>query len=367
MDALTMNALDAQVLRNIAETIVETEVMQPMEAIGWGHGQPPPAAAPIAAVIPNPSAETPKPVGTPTTTVATPAEITAQPTAIDWESLRGKNGLILDKYKSEPEAVKGVSHAVEMAKSALSRAAEVEKENARLREAASKAPTYIPPAVMPVTTTVPVTSANLKKVLAKIVEDGGTIDEAVVGDLEAAWQEEAALIANETVRKVLLEKDTKISEDNKIWNDVDSYMRLHHPESLNFTEEIGLFTQTDDLTNDIVVSLISQGKQRQAAEAAWKNFRQARDMAELSTTHAAAVKTEITLEAGEQVRKEAVQQARVDAGVATTIAAGTHEAPNTGGATREEIAAAAAEMRAGNGERWRALVIGSSLNDPVFN
>ena len=78
------------------------------------------------------------------------------------------------------------------------------------------------------------------------------------------------------------------------------------------------------------------------------------------------------MQAGDQVRKEAVEAARKDAGISGTSASGVHERTDAV-PSQDEINAAADAMRAygtqpGNpaAARWRELTIGKSLPPEIF-
>ncbi len=105
-------------IKHLGDTLVENEVIAPMAKIGWDHGTPPPPTAPGQ---PQPTGEAPpSDATTPPGQPQTVAPAAVQTDALldinaHFESLRGANGLILDKYPNVTEAIKGVGNAVIMA------------------------------------------------------------------------------------------------------------------------------------------------------------------------------------------------------------------------------------------------------------
>jgi len=358
-----------EAIQDIFKNIVDAEVMNPMEQIAWSHESPPPSNIP--ATQDNPTvAQTPQEIRQPEPArVDNPpvVEKSAEPTPattqlpFDWESLRQPNGLILGKYKDSFEATKGVANAVELAKTALRERDSAVTELNTLRR-------YVnPPAQAPQTTpfTVPqrVESSELDKALAKIVEEGGTIDEDDVINLREAINKTSQNAAMAAIKEFNEFQQNAQDAERAKWAEVDDHMRNKYPESIRFVDEISLNVQTDPLLKLTVDTLIRDGKHKEASELAYLSLKQKMD----SQATQSAQTEEIKLTAAEEVRKEAVAQARKDAGVMTTIAGGVHEAPQVG-PTSDDIEAAAAEMRrTGLGEKWRQMAFGRYLNDPIFN
>lgn len=360
-DGRTMTQAELELHRYIADEIVGPEVMDPMEAIKWDHGTPPsreqlkPQDNPVDS---NPPSETPKPSDNPAVEEQPKAPVPNTPT-INWESYREANGLILGKYKTEVDAVKGVSHAVSMAKNALTRAAEVEAESARLRvelENAHRTRETITPAPQKQTE---LPSGRLDEILEKIASDGLSSENAhELRNVLAETTEQA-------VDRKLRERDEAKNAEQTKWLEVDNYMRVKHPDALNHTDEIALFIKTNPLVDTAIGSMIAAGREKEAAELAWLQYDAARNAGTMATAQTA--KEAIQLDAANQVRREAVEQARVDAGVQVTNAGGVHETPAVT-TSREELERAAAEMRTtGLGEKWRALAFGQYLDHPIFN
>lgn len=362
MDARSMNQADAALLAHIAETIVEPEVMAPMEKAGWSEysGE---EQIPGVETTPTEGAVTPTEIQKPEViadnpTIPAETSVGEEP-EIDWESLRGTNGLILDKYKTKADAVKGVKHAVIMAKDAFTRNAELEAMIADMRKAPA---VRTEPVLDPQPTSEKVPSGLLEEVLSRIAEEGGTLDDTNIKDLRDAFRE----TTKNVVEEALTGRETRISNENRKWNDVDVYMRQSYPDSINFTDEMGVFVASNRPLKLAVDSLMKEGNYQEATELAWVNYRANVDLVSLGAKRVEDTKKEIQLEAADQVRKEAVAQARVDAGVSTTVAGGVHESPKQR-SNLDEIEAAAAEMRAtGIGDKWRALVFGRDLKGPMF-
>lgn len=360
-DGRTMTEAELELHRYISNEIVGPEVMDPMESMNWEHGTPPtrdqlkPQDNPVET---NPPSETPQPSDNPTV-VEQPKETVPATPSINWDSYREANGLILGKYKTETEAIKGVSHAVAMAKSALTRAAEVEAESVRLRAELDNVH-RTREIITPVTekqTEVP--SGRLDEILERIANDGLSSENA--HELRNVLAE----TAEQTVERKLQERDNARNAEQAKWFEVDNYMRVKHPDALNHTDEIALFIKTNPLVDTAIGSMIAAGREKEAAELAWLQFDAARSAGTMAT--AETEKQAIQLDAGNQVRREAVEQARVDAGVQVTNAGGVHETPAVS-TSREELERAAAEMRAtGLGEKWRALAFGQYLDNPIFN
>lgn len=369
---MTQNEADLALRAHIADTIVGPEVIDPMDSINWGHGAPPsreqlpqkdnPSDAPQPTETPKPelnvdhpqtSAESPKVVPTPD---------------IDWESLRDPStGLIVNKYKTPLEAIKGAGHVVNMAKTALTRNAELEQEISRLRQIAPVSQPLPQPQSITPEPKKEIPTGKLDEVLRRIAEDGGTLDETFTGELRDAFRDTADAIASAAVQKAMNERDVKINAETTKWQEIDNYMRVKYPDSLRYTEEIGLFIKANPLVDIAVGSMLANGREKEATELAYLQYVDARDKGVAETTKAEATTREIQLDAAEQVRKEAIDKARKDAGVATTIAGGVHET-STVPSTQEELDRAAAEMRrTGLGENWRALAFGQYLTDPIFN
>jgi len=366
-DARTANQLEQALHQSILESIVEPDVIQAMDKIGWSEtgtpSEPQVPDNPASTVAP----DTHKPeTTTPDNPVAaapavTPDPVTASPEGrIDWEALRDPNGLIIGKYKTEADAVRGVGHAVTMAKQAFS---ERDALQQRIRELETRTTLSTPTPVTTAPAPVAQLETDLDVVVNEIVQEGGLIDEATAPKLRAAVREEAKRVA----RELMTEADSVKAKDEAAWTEVGSYMQKNHPDSVNFTQEINVFIASDPTVQKTVATLLQSGDRVGATEYAWLRYNTARNAQVTAGVNADLARKEVQLEAADQVRREAVDAARRDAGVVTTIATGVHENPNTR-SNEDEIAAAAAEMeRTGLGDRWRSLVYGKYLQNPVFD
>lgn len=381
-------------VRHLADTIVENDVMKPMDAIGWREGQPPPPT-PVdnpPAVGGAPPAATPAPAAAPAGT--TPAPVTPAPAAAasanaptegllaEIESLRDPaTGKILGKYDSPMEAFKGVGHAVQMAKQSFSERDAANKEVARLQSELEKARQTPPaaPAAVPSLRSDPLSRASVEsaqaaydEVLSEVVQGGGLLNEEVAAKLSKAQRELSRAEARAAAEESLLERDGASTAEKAKWDAVNTFMEQNYPDSIKFADEIGLYVQSAPQINEAISALVAAGKEQSAAILAWQSFDAARRAGTVEASLAAAQKTEVELAAADQVRKEAVDKARLDAGIPGTSVSGVHsEAPTA--PDRSEIEAAANAMRAygsqpGNpaAARWRELTIGRTLPPEIF-
>jgi hypothetical protein len=391
LEPRAQTAAEAALIQSLIKEIVEPEVMGPMEKIGWTHGQPPPPEQPVD----NPSAPgTPAPVAPvapvvvgqpdPAAVIApgvaespkkdTPP-VTSDALAFIEELKDPKTGLYGGKYKTREEFLKGVGHVVQMAKGAYSKADAAEQEAARLRteiaqlRASPAAPAAVPPLAPGLAPQTSLTgrSAKLDSVLSKLKDEGGILDEENMQALVEGISELASTMATQAAEKTLATHEDVRAEEDKKWREVDAHMQEVAPDSLNYSNEIGLYVQSTPLVAAAVGALIQAKNLNGAAELAWQLFRGAHQGMSPAEVKIATDKTTIELEAADQVRREAVEKARKDAGVVSSAAAGVHETPGAVGPTQEEIDQAAAEMRAGDGRRWRALTIGRTLTGPLFD
>jgi hypothetical protein len=385
MSAYGNTEADQKLLRSIADNIVGPEVVEVMEAHGWQQGTPPPLAPktdnPAPGEAPTPEAVVAKGT-TPDPASAPKGEEVAKAPAdtIDWESLRDPaTGKYAGKYTSKSELVKGVGNVVNMAKEAFTRNAALEKELSDLRAGTAAVVTSpaAAPAAAPTTLTevaaslaaAPVKSEKLAKVLAKIAEEGGMLDAENMVALMDGISDQSRLEANLLVDAKLNARERASQEQNELWNAVDRHMAVTYPRSVDFVDEMGLYVKSHPVLAKAVHALSAQGDHIGATSLAWEAFERTLPPEVPLTTEeqAAAQKREIEGAAQEQVRREAVDAARKQAGVSATSVTGTHESPNVG-PSEGEIASAAREMNAtGLGVRWRALTIGKDLTGPLFD
>lgn len=386
----------------LAKTLVEKEVMEPMGKIGWGHGSPPPPdhsgqpapteGAPGNAAAPAAPVQSGRPAAAPGAAPAAAGVAKADsPTYAElvatYESMRDpETGLIAKKYRTVDDAIKGSGHLAIMAKQSFTERDEARTELARLREEnlklrTSPAPT---PGAAPVSraNVAPLSRAaldnaqgKLEEVLSSIAENGGILDAEAAKSLSKAQREVADAAADLRVQEVLGQRDTAQVTERNEWKEVDDFMSQHHPESAKFSDEVALMLQSDPVLQAGVNALLAQGDKIQATVLAWKSYERMNTGALSAASHAKAVETEADLAAREQVRKEQVQKARVDAGVITgsTGGAGVHENSNATAASREEIEAARRQMRIEGDApgspaamRFREMIIGPSLDPKYF-
>lgn len=351
-------------------SLVESEVLAPMEAHGWKHGTPPPVSP-----TDNPGGNEPPPAATgnqpgpadnpPAAREPSTGESDAlTPGVFDLESMKDPTtGLYFGKYKTTSDALKGIGNVVNMAKQAFT---ERDVARAALAEAQKQAavPAVVPSSLPPSPAQQPVTkvkSEKLEAVLSKLVEEGGIIDSENLEALMDGIADQADKIAS-----ARLKETTQVDER---WTEVDQYMAVKHPRASQFVEELGLFVQSDPLLASAVNALTEKEMLKEATELAWTTFEKTLppesgpDPRALAETE----KAEIAAQAREQARKEAVEAARRDAGVMTSSVGGVHEALETG-PSEDEVAIAAARMRAtGIGKDWRALTFGRELTGPLFD
>jgi hypothetical protein len=346
----------------LAKTLVQKEVMEPMSKINWGHGTPPPpdnsgqpapaegapgnAAAPAAqpkAGQPAPTPAAPGNAGSPKADTPKIEDLIAV-----YESMRDpETGLIARKYATVTEAIKGGVHLTHMAKQAFSEADSLRKQlaemNDRLRQAPAPTPGGVVPQPKPELTAsrarVDEAQAKYDKVLSDITENGGVLDADSSKAMSRAQRDLSEAIADSRAQEVASSRNQQEEADRAAWDEVDQHMKTKYPGSERFSEEIALNLQSDPLLASAVDALFAKGKRLQATELAWKGFAQSHGDQIAATAQTKAEEKEVDLAAREQVRKEAVERARRDAGVVTGSAggAGAHENQNASGPTREHI------------------------------
>lgn len=408
---------EVELTKKLAATLVKSEVIEPMNAIGWGHGAPPspemiaaykasqeknsppvagqpapgtgaPAASPAPAAPPASGQPAAPVAASPAPTVAktdAPPDLAAAQNLLGvMESLRDANGLIMGKYKTVDDALKGAGHLANMAKSALGRA---EAADAALR-AAAPAPLATPPAAAPAA--VPVSKpfvpasrpeleaarANLDLVLSKIAEDGGILSGDHAKSLSAAQRELSKQEARALVDEDRERSQHATSSETEKWSAISAYMDSKYPEAKNFTDEVGLFVRSNPLLAEAIDALVAQGRDQRAIELSWIEYDKSRGGSGLpNMSRAEAEVKEADLQAREQVRKELRDAALKDAGIVQGSAggAGVHENVGSAGSSQDEINAYADGMRR-TGEalggvdaaRWRHAVIGRFLPPGLF-
>ena len=279
------------------------------------------------------------------------------------------------------EAFKGVGHAVQMAKQSFSERDSARAEAARLQSELEKARQPHPgvPAPGPSLRSDPLSRATVEKaqatydeVLSEVVQGGGLLNEEVAAKLSKAQRELSRAEARAAAEESLLEREGATNAEKARWDSVNTFMEKSYPDSIKFADEIGLYVQSAPQINEAISALVAAGKEQSAAILAWQSFDAARRTGTVEASLAAAQKTEIELAAADQVRKEAVDRARKDAGIPGTSVSGVHNDGPTA-PDYNAIEEAANAMRAygttrGNpaAARWRELTIGRSLPPEIF-
>lgn len=378
-----MNA-DQELRALLVRTIVEPEVLAPMEANGWRQGLPP-------VLSPTPPAGQPGSEGAPGQTAAnggppaTPAgekPKTDAPTHDDliasFEALRDpETGLIERKYATVQEAIKGRVHLNQMASKAFAQRDDALRKLAEATQPAvsaqSPAPSPQPVAVHQPSVAVQQAKARLAQVQARIKENEGILSDNLSEDFVSANTALAEALADDRVSAALEARSRATDAETESWNAVDRDMRAKYPESVRFADEVSLLVQSDPVLGAAVSALLAQGKRLEATELSWQTYeRVARDSV-AATQRKADENLEADLTERDTVRKELRDKALKDAGVVTGSAGGTgaHENQNAALGRRESIDSAASAMRReGNAPgsqaaaAWRRLVI--PLDESIF-
>lgn len=384
MSALSDPKAQQALLRSLADNLVENEVIKPMEQIDWTHGQPSPykpdednpqePVAPESKETVEPEVKTDNP--TPAAEVKTDpsGETKTDSAEIDWEALRDPTtGLIMKKYKSPTDAVKGVRHAVNMAKQAFTERDTALKQLNEFGKAQPAQPVVpqTPDRTLVQETqislkTEPVKSERLAKVLAKISEEGGLLDNDNSAELLDAFSEQSMMAADRIAERKLAERDKIINDQTEHWNEVAAKMETEYPDSIKFIDETALLIRATPRISRVVAALSSTGDDFGAAEFAWTEYEKVLNAQPIKETPNELAEKEMQLAVRDEVRQEEVEKARKEAGVFSSSAGGVHMSPETG-PSKDEVADAIREMNAtGLGVRWRALTIGKDLPDAVF-
>jgi hypothetical protein len=383
------NRAEQELTRLLAQTLVQKEVIEPMNKIGWSHVDPP---APDYSGRPAQAEGAPAPQSAqaPQATPAAPAQPDAKADAptfsFNIEDFKNPlTGKYFDKYNSAAEAMKGLGHLANMAKNAFSeRDAAVERENALRTEMTNTRPTPVAsPAAAPAS--FPPVSASRAEldaakrahaaVLAEVAEDGGVFNEETArrfAETQSELSEQAARFAVVESR----DKERRASEaENARWSAVSEYMTKKYPEAEQFAAETGLHVQSDPLLAEAVAALVARGKEKEASEFAWLAYKRAVQMNTSVESRAQAEEVEADLAARGQVRQDLKERALRDAGVVVGSpgGAGIHTNPNQGSSAQEIEALAAAMKRQGEtpgspaAAAWRHAVIGRFLPPDLFS
>jgi hypothetical protein len=390
--------------KKLAATLVQREVIEPMNASGWGHGQPvsgpqaaimiaekaradgqpeekiaaflkergitylPPAggqpAPPVGAPTPAPAAAAPVASGQPAPVAAAPvvpvvktdvpADLAAAQNVLTlMESLKDSSGKIMGKYATVDEALKGAGHLANMAKDALRRAEAAEARAVSTPGAPVAAPSVTVPVAAPVIAPFSPASrpgleaakTRLATVLARVKADGFDGDSAyefAEANREVAEQTTLAVRAEERER----EDHARRVEQTK-WQGVNAYMAEKYPESLSVSDdEFGVFMQSNPRLARALNAMRAQGQEIEAAEFGYTEFAKSRGTL-TGAPLASAQRVEDDLAERERVRLELRDKALIDAGVVHGSAGGSSavETPGIVGPSQEDINQLADRMR----------------------
>jgi hypothetical protein len=397
--SIGMNRAEQELTKRLVESIVIPEVLRPMDKIGWSHGTPPPPD--YTTTVPTEGAPAPAPAapaalgsGQPAPAAPAPVPAAAAPAKADapgfeeivatLESLRDANGLIGGKYKTIPEAFKGMGHLANMAKQSFQERDAALKQIAGIQELGSRPQPVASPAAAPAAppsslvasrAALATAKTKLDTVLANLEGDGNVVDAETLRKVGDAQREVAELAADVRVQENFHQRESAQEADRARWTAVDEFMNKNHPESLKHADEIGLHIQSDPVLQEAVAALVASGKELQASVLAWQSYSRAVSDGSMAVAKVEAENKEVDLAAKEQVRQEALARARADAGVVKGSAGGQgiHENNNATGASREEIAALQNQMRMEGdapgspaAARFRHLIIGRHLDPALF-
>jgi len=328
----------------LAKTLVERDVMGPMNAIGWQHGTPPPAGTTPDAGQPGAGGSTT--TGGQATTVeggqpaVKPGSAGDAPVKADTpEALEAaakatfdpKTGKYNGKYLTVEEAIKGGSNLAQMANKALderdqlaAKLAAIEAENLRLRQTpAPQAAPQAAPVPRVSRTQVDEAQANYDKVLSEIVEEGGLLDAEANKKLSKANRELADAIASYRVQENDASRESAQEAEDRKWGEVTRYMTENHPGSEQFSDEVALFVRSNTPLAKAIDALQKAGDQIGATELAWTSYKTASGAQVGAAKTEADTKREIELDARKEVREELKAEALKDAGVVRGSAGGT--------------------------------------------
>lgn len=379
----------------LSKTLVQKEVIEPMDKIGWSHanppapvyGQPETAGAPATPAAPAaaPASGQPAPAASATPAAAAPAKadtLSTEELVATFESLRDAQGLIMGKYKTIPEALKGAGHLASMAKQAYAERDALRNQQTTTTTTASPqavttpvtAPSPEPPSLIASRARLKEAEGALDRVLSSVEDNGGVVDGDVLR-AQAKAQRELSEAAAE-VRTLEMQHSLKNQEsaEQSKWRAVDEFMQTNHPDSLNHAAEIGLHIESDPVLREAVSALVASGKEIAASVLAWQSYQRAVTTGVAAQERSAAELKEADLEAKEQVRKELRDQALKDAGVVKgSSGTGVHMNEDAGAPSRDEMAAVVAQMR-NEGEglgmqaatKFRHMLIGRHLPADVF-
>ena len=356
---------EAELVTHLASTIGQ-DVFNAMENVGFEHTMLPPVAP-----TPEATTTTTPPEGDPTTGDPKPGDVTnastspaASTAAIDWEQYRDpETGLIMRKWKTGDEAVKGTHSLLHMAKEALAQRDALKGEIEQLRQR---------PTDQSKTGTDPGTlnqlSPKLEAVLKKAKDEQGLGAEELPLLIEALGENQE-LVAQRVIEK--RDKEQTVAQDR--WRQVDAYVLKNHPQALKHAEEMKVFLDLHPeygrTYNRLLKDIDSTLPELDATLFAWNMYSQKNPHVLSAPIDPVTAAKEAELQAAAVVRREEVEKARIDAGLTGKGSMGVHETTTTTGAsTVEDIDRAGRIMRqTGDGRVWRELTIGRGLTHPLFD
>jgi len=333
----------------LASTLVQKEVVEPMNALGWGYGEPPkpnyettPDGGQPAAGGSTTTGEPDVPQGKggqPATTPETKAQpVKADATSIEalmaaFESTKDPvTGLYGGKYKTMDEAIKGGRHLAQMANTAFSqrdemaaKLAALSEENLKLRQtpALTSAAPVVSPNLTAARAAMESAQAAYDKVLSEIAEDGGVLDAEAGKKLARVNRELTQAAADFRVQETFASRESAKEADNRKWDAVAQYMGQNHPDAEKFSEEVALYVRSNTPLAKAIDALNRAEDYIGATELAWVSYRDHAGALTLDQKSAADTSRESELAEREKVRQEQRNAALKDAGVMHSSAGGT--------------------------------------------
>lgn len=287
----------------------------------------------------------------------------------DLEKLRGPDGLLAKKWKTPAAMTDGVHSLIQTAKSALSQRDLLQAELDRVRQAAPSpaAPvTPVDPAAAP-TSRVDGNDRGSKRaaVLARMTERYEIAPEDLTDLLDVAGD-----AGREAAANLASSRDAVQTADTREWDATYTRMREQIPAAFDHVDEMSLWLSANPAENATVQQLVNAGNRDGAFKYAWRSFADsnvlAAPVAVALAPSAADQRAEIEGQAQEQVRAEALAQARRDAGVATSDVSTVHE-PVATGPSQADLDNALARHRAGDRVPYNRLTFGKDLKGPFFD
>jgi hypothetical protein len=386
--------------RQLADTI-GASVEQLMGQTGWVEannmlinprgqdGQPGPTGGGEERPGAAPPAGQPAPTGAPALTAS---PVTATIPVLDFEKYKDPaTGMYAKKYKTVEEFAAGLGHAMNMTYSVLTQNEQANQRIAALTaelEQSRRQPVGPQSTVSQDTSVIAPSRGDVSKVSPKLAEalaslqEDNTLDAEGLVRLTDAISEHTVETARRVAREEVEARDKVAQATKERWDKVDSFMSGKYPNSMNFTTELGVFSKANPVIGQVVSALIEKDLHEQAMTFVWQEFATAHGLNPSAVAPAPEAKPfvpapatkenvekEIRLDAADQVRREAVENARKDAGIIPSMAGGVHGVHENANAapTQEEMDEAVRLMQQGHGERFRNIVFRDILNHPLFN